>query len=122
MLICSVLVACGASDSSTAVDLAGKQFQNHRGDRTLTVDAADNTFRPQYVTVRAGTKVTFDNVGRNQHNVVSVDDAFVSVDTPSFQPGDTKTIAFSEVGDFSYYCTLHGTPTKGMIGAIRVVE
>ena len=117
-----VVAACGGSDSGGGVDLSDKLFENLRGDARVTVDAADNDFRPQYVTVRAGTKITFDNVGRNLHNVVSVDDSFVSVDTPSFHPGDTKTITFGTAGDFPYYCTLHGTPTRGMTGAIRVVR
>ena len=121
-LAAALVAACGGSSSSSSVDLSGTPFENRRGDATLTVDAADNVFRPKYVTVRAGTKITFDNVGRNLHNVVSVDDAFVAVDTASFRPGKKKTITFDTVGDFPYYCTLHGTPTKGMTGAIRVVK
>jgi plastocyanin len=27
-----------------------------------------------------------------------------------------------EPGDYAYYCSLHGTPTAGMIGGLRVVE
>ena len=44
------------------------------------------------------------------------------IDQEDFDPGDEGAVTFDEVGDFPYYCSLHGTPTKGMIGGIRVVE
>ena len=37
---------------------------------------------------------------------------------PALLGGDTLT----EPGDYAYYCSLHGTATKGMTGAIRVLE
>ncbi len=120
MLSLTVLAACG-SDSS-GVDLSTKKFTSETGKRAVTVDGADNNFKPQYVTVSAGTKVTFINVGRNQHNVYSIGDDFASIATVDFGPGDKGTVTFDEPGDYPYYCTLHGTPSRGMTGAIRVVE
>jgi plastocyanin len=75
-----------------------------------------------YIEVRAGTKVTFTNRGRNQHDVQPVDaGSFAPIPATDFQPSDGDSITFELPGDYSYYCSLHGTPTKGMIGAIRVL-
>lgn len=120
-LIVVVLGGCGGS-SSAGVDLSGKRFEDRRGQRTVTLDAVDNNFRPQYVTVSAGTKVVFTNVGRNQHNIIPVNGTFREVATVDFEPGDHATMTFERAGDFPYYCSLHGTPAKGMNGAIRVVK
>lgn len=120
ILSLTVLAACGSD--SAGVDLSGKKFTSETGKRAVTIDAVDNNFKPQYVTVSVGTKVTFDNVGRAQHNVVSVGDTFTSIATADFGPGDTGSVTFDKAGDYPYYCSLHGTPTGGMNGAIRVVE
>jgi len=73
------------------------------------------------VPVGRGGAVTFENDGRNQHNVLPVvDGAFAPIEAEAFQPGATATATFDTIGDVPYYCSLHGTPTRGMIGAIRV--
>ena len=120
-LTVAVLGGCGPS-SSTSVDLSGKRFEDRRHQRTVTIDAVDNNFRPQYVTVSIGTKVIFTNVGRNQHNIIPVNDTFTEVATVDFGPGDHATTTFKRAGDSPYFCSLHGTPTRGMNGAIRVVK
>lgn len=119
MLSLTVLAACGSDSAS--VDLSGKTFTRETGKRAITIDAVDNNFKPQFVTVSAGTKVTFKNVGRNLHNVYSVGDTFTSIATVDFGPGEQGSVTFDRAGDYPYYCTLHGTPTRGMTGAIRVV-
>jgi plastocyanin len=117
--LASALVAC-SSDGGTDL-LAGQRFADRTGRRAVTVDARDNVFAPQFVEISAGTTVTFRNEGRNDHNVLAVDDAFASVPVADFEPGATATVTFPDAGDYPYYCSLHGTPTKGMRGGIRVV-
>ena len=41
--------------------------------------------------------------------------------TAGLPPDAVATLTLDEPGDYAYYCTLHGTTTKGMVGAIRVV-
>ena len=48
--------------------------------------------------------------------------AFAEIPAEDFQPKDEDAITFTVPGDYAYYCSLHGTPDKGMIGAIRVLE
>jgi plastocyanin len=120
---------CGADEQGATADPSGPttvavpaaDFQDATGQEAVVVQARDNTFVGQHVTVSPGTEVTFDNRGRNPHNAVPVeDDAFTEVPTEDLQPGDQVTVAFDEPGDYPYYCTLHGTTTAGMTGTVRV--
>jgi len=123
-VLATVAAACGGDDAgSSGVDLRDKPFEDRTGSSTVEVDAVDNAFRPAYITVRAGTTVTFINRGRNQHNVLPVvEGAFDPIEVDELEPGASQSITFDEPGDVPYYCSLHGTTTKGMVGAVRVVE
>ncbi len=115
----------GATTTSPAeeVDLSKAKFDDRSAEAKPEVDAVDNLFKPPYIIVKAGTTVTFRNDGRNSHNVFpAVEGAFEPLETDAFEPGTDATITFDEAGDYPYYCTLHGTTTKGMVGAVRVVE
>ena len=89
---------------------------------TVTVQALDNTFRVQDLTVVVGTEVLFDNVGRNEHNVIPEPDSIQGwgVGEADFAPGDTYTHVFTEPGVYAYVCTIHGVKGKGMVGTITV--
>lgn len=125
-----VLVGGCSSSESAAKDATKKgdstsnvKWTDKTGSASVIVDAKDNSFSVQYITVTAGTKVTFDNRGRNPHNVIPVDKgAFKKVEVTDFQPGDTTVRTFDKAGEYHYYCSLHGTPTAGMIGGIKVVD
>ena len=114
-----VAVAACDSDTPSGQTLNGKKFAVETDTRAVTIDVVDNNFEPAYVTVRAGTRVTFLNRGRNRHNVLSVDDGFTS--SGFLSQDDSWKVTFKDVGDFPLYCSLHGTPTSGMTGGIRVV-
>jgi len=118
-----MLTACGGGDATSGVDLSDKTFTNMTSSPEVEVQARDNVFVPAYVEVSKGTTITFTNDGRNPHNVLPVDDgAFPPIEADDLQPDDTGTVTFDQVGDFPYYCSLHGTTTRGMVGGIRVVE
>ena len=133
------LAACGGDSdgggdatpttTTPTVDLAKVTFEDQTGKAAVTIKAVDNNFEPQYVTVSPGTTVSFENAGRNKHNVMPVDTAaFTDIKVDDFAPGTTVEVqlgtkkTFDEPGDYPYYCTLHGTVTKGMTGAIRVAD
>lgn len=132
-----VLVAagCGSGEPATPVtqksttttaaggpDLSGASFTDQTGKAEVQVLARDNTFVSQYVEVSAGTKVTFANKGQQPHDVLpATDGSFTGIQPEDFQPGDSGVVTFDEPGDYSYYCSLHGTPTKGMTGTVRVL-
>ena len=117
-----------AAASTPTVDLEAVTFEDQTGKPAVIIDAVDNNFEPQYIEVSPGTKITFRNDGRNSHNVVPIgSDGFDEIKTDDFEPGTEveitlgQTATLDEPGDYRYYCTLHGTTNKGMIGAIRVV-
>ena len=85
------------------------------------VDTVDNAFQPGGLSVQAGTEVVFRNLGRNEHNVVPVDeDQHWIVDDEDFGAGDEATRRLTEPGTFDYYCSIHGTAEAGMVGTITV--
>ena len=111
------LAACGSSGGSAeSTDTLGPVQSG-----AVTVNAEDNNFVPQQVTVTEGTEVTFTNDGRNQHNVIAVGDTPFSVETASFEPGESFKWKASKPGTYHYYCSIHGTATAGMTGTIQVV-
>lgn len=123
-----VLASCG-SDSGGSADAADvpkvddSEWVDETGESTITIDTKDNTFTPEHVKVSPGTKIVFDNRGRTAHNVIpSIKDQFTSISVDELQPADTATLVLDDAGEYPYYCSLHGTPTKGMIGSILVEE
>lgn len=128
LTVTALAVGCSGGDDASEDPTANlpsvpdSEFVDMTGRSELVVDAKDNQFEPQYVEVSAGTKVTFTNEGRNPHNVIPVDKSqFDAVPTDEFQPGDSATITVGDPGVYPYYCSLHGTPSAGMDGRIRVV-
>jgi plastocyanin len=131
LLLATSAVACGGEeDSSGGADptaglpeVAESEFEDLTGEAQITIDAKDNVFEPEYVTVSPGTEITFENRGRNPHNVVpAAKEQFETIPADQLQPDDTATIVFDEPGIYPYYCSLHGTASAGMVGRIRVAE
>jgi plastocyanin len=103
-------------------DLSTETFDDLTGEATVGVQARDNSFVKPYIEVSAGTTVDFTNRGRNQHNVIpTTDGAFAEIPAEDFQPKDEGSVTFTVPGDYAYYCSLHGTKDKGMVGAVRVI-
>lgn len=133
--LASLLVACGGGSSGehatpttatqaprSPVDLSDVEWVDRTDEDEVVIQGRDNSFLPGYVVVEAGTPVTFRNVGRTEHNALPVDEiSFEGVDADHFGPRAERTFTFDEPGDYPYYCSLHGTKSKGMVGAIRVV-
>lgn len=130
-LVAVLAVSCSGSGSSEGSgdaeatkglpEVPASDYTDETGQASIVIDTRDNTFKPQYVTVSAGTKLVFDNRGRTPHNVIPVEaDEFEAVPTEDLQPGDEASIVFDEPGEYPYYCSLHGTKTKGMTGRVKV--
>jgi plastocyanin len=125
------LGGCGGDDgpaggSDAVADLpvvADSEYRDLTGQDTVTIQVRDNSFEPQYATVSPGTEVIFENRGRNPHNVIAVEaGSFVDVPTDQMQPGDSAERVLENSGEYPYYCSLHATPSRGMVGRIRVAE
>jgi plastocyanin len=87
------------------------------------VRAIDNTFDAEGVRVAAGTTIRWTNQGRQDHDVVPAGETEPETwgaDLDEFHPGDTYEHTFTEPGTYNYYCTIHGTEAKGMVGVVIV--
>ena len=88
----------------------------------VQVRSLDNSYRLPDIEVVAGTEVWWTNNGRNDHNVLPVDETQTwGIDTEDFTPGDEYRRVFDTPGTYLYYCSIHGTKTAGMVGSIVVV-
>ncbi len=88
----------------------------------VAVAALDNSFVTQTIEIAAGTEVRWENRGRNEHDVLPVDAGQDwGADNDVFHPGDEYARVFDTPGTYPYYCSIHGTPTAGMIGTIVVL-
>jgi plastocyanin len=106
--------ACGSDDEAGAPSVSLVEGVE------APVSAIDNTFRPEALTVQAGTEVVFTNDGRTEHNVLPVEGTEWGVQTEDFAPDAEYRHRFTEPGTYAYYCSLHGTKTNGMVGTIEV--
>jgi len=75
-------------------------------------------FEPAEVSIAAGESVHFVNNMLPPHNVVVEDHPELSHEGLAFAPGESFDIAFSEPGDYTYWCAPH--KGAGMIGHVHV--
>ena len=110
------LVAC-ASDPN---DVPGAVVVQPTG-VVVRVQAQDNLFRNPVTKVHVGDTVRWTNVGHNDHDVIPKDgDLSWGVLVDAFHPKDTYEHIFSAPGMYEYFCSIHGTNAKGMVGTIIV--
>jgi plastocyanin len=128
------LGACGGDDDDAGDRLSGgEQGAEADGDQpappedVVDVDtnpadvrAIDNTFDAGAIRVPAGTTVRWTNEGRQDHDVVPAEGDAWGVPVEDFAPGAVYEHTFDQPGTYSYYCTIHGTATRGMVGAVVV--
>lgn len=113
----------GAGEGATQDEVSDEGFVDLRGEDVITIDVRDNVFEPEQVLISPGTEVRWENRGRTPHNVIPADEgAFEDVPVDELQPGDEAFRTFDDPGDYPYFCSLHGTATRGQTGELRVVE
>ena len=86
----------------------------------VPVFALDNSFRPEVIEISVGDEVLWENRGLNEHNALSVVGDDWGVEVEQFQPGDIYAHVFTEPGEYTYYCSIHGNETVGMVGTVIV--
>jgi len=100
-----------------AVDLTGLP--------SVTVIIEDNSFSERIIVVSPGTVITWVNEGRNTHNVTpgakNLEPGwFPPLNEDLLFPQGSATLTFDELGAYPYYCTFHGTATRGQTGQVIV--
>ncbi|MGZ4682743.1 MAG: cupredoxin domain-containing protein [Acidimicrobiales bacterium] len=111
-----LLAGCGgrAGSSPTTTTIAPQSG-------AVAVQALDNRFEARTITITAGSTVTWTNDGSNTHDVVPVEGTDFGVKPDGFKPDATYAATFATPGTYAYYCSLHGTATRGMTGTVVVV-
>ncbi len=90
---------------------------------TVEIRALDNSFVAPSVEIEAGTEIRWLNGGRNDHNVLPVDETLDwGIERGEFAPTAEYSHLFDQPGVYPYYCSIHGTKEAGMVGAIVVIE
>ena len=137
LVVLGLLSGCGgARPSNEAVDRSVASEIIEPNGVVVEVDVLDNSFRPIEISIEAGTRVKFTNVGRNEHNILpdsiandaelalaladgSTSDVWgvASTDLP---PGTSFSQDFLVPGTYNFYCSVHGVPGKGMFGTLIV--
>jgi plastocyanin len=75
-------------------------------------------FEPAEVTIAAGESVHFINNMLPPHNVVVEGRPDLGHESLAMLPGDDFEIAFTQAGDYTYWCAPH--KGAGMIGTVHV--
>jgi plastocyanin len=115
----------GASPGSATIEASVQSDPSLKATFTTTATAVvnssvsvdDNFFDPSSVTVSTGGKVTWTWAGSNQHNITWVSGGFSNAST---RGSGTFDVTFATPGTYTYYCSIHGTPTSGMRGTVVV--
>jgi plastocyanin len=83
------------------------------------LSSGGNRFEPANVTIAAGTTVTWTWVGGFHDVTATGNPAFPSSGAP-VAPPKTFSHTFNTPGTYTYFCSVHGSPTEGMRGTIVV--
>jgi plastocyanin len=76
--------------------------------------AIDNfTFKPQQLTVRAGTTVTWTNKDDIPHGIASANNAFAR--SKALDTDDSYSFTFAAPGTYQYFCYLHPHMTATIV-------
>ena len=69
-----------------------------------TVNIYDDFFDPPTFIIRAGTRITFANLGYHNHSATSDQRVF---DSGTLAPGQSFSFTFQDKGEFGFHCKFH---------------
>ena len=100
----SLLIIVLSDDASGgSPDAASTSQSTARG--AVRIDITDFKYKPETVTVKAGTKVTWINNDTSPHT--ATDTATAAFDTGTLKKGDKKTLKLKKPGTYAYICEFH---------------
>ncbi len=132
---CGALLAAACGSSSTSapktappwwkgVAVADKRGQASGGQYPeVHVDMLDNSFSPSVLRIDPGVTVVWTNIGRSVHNIIKAmpqQDFGRQFGVDTLAHNKEYEFRFATPGVYRYYCTLHGSANKGMVGLIAV--
>jgi plastocyanin len=81
---------------------------------SVGVNMIDNAYDPFDIEVRAGSSITWTNIGELPHTITARDESF---DSGFLMTGESWTRQFDQVEVYEYFCTIH----PEMVGRVTVV-
>lgn len=112
------LAACGGGE---------EEVTESPSPRGVTIEIEGSTFKPDEVTIAAGTTVVWKHIDVLPHTVTADDESFdsspdcasVADGAKCLNRGDTFTRTFDAPGRVPYYCKIHGG--RGGVGQAGVI-
>ncbi|MDW3220846.1 MAG: plastocyanin/azurin family copper-binding protein [Acidimicrobiales bacterium] len=96
------------------------KFVDFRGQDIVEIEIRDNVFDARFFRVDPGTQIVFVNRGANTHNVrPSAEGAFPPISDDALA-GGPQALVLDAPGDYPFYCSIHGTSTRGQTGYVIV--
>jgi plastocyanin len=80
---------------------------------TGAISINDFAFKPQTITVKAGTTVTWTNKDGTQHGIASPNNAFAR--SKALNPNDSYSFTFTTPGTYNYFCFIHTSMTGTIV-------
>ncbi len=105
------LSACGGDDAQEAGSAPDGAVT---GTATDKVDVKDFTYKPDPITVKAGTTVTWTFSDDVNHNVEASGSSELTK-SPDLKSGATYTFTFTKAGTVEYRCSIHNSMTGTVI-------
>ena len=116
----AVLALGGCGKDSKGDKEANKPPASANGSVPLSgeapVDIVNYEFKPQKVTVKAGSKVTWTNTDTAIHDIKDTS-PLATPQSKDMSKGDTFSITYGQPGSYSYICGIH----QYMMGSVEVV-
>jgi plastocyanin len=114
-LAVAVAVPALAHDRSTA----RTRLAAHTAAVTHVVKLGEYFYRPKHLTIRAGSRVRYVNVGKVEHTVADSTrgGTILSriIKPHPLAKGQSQTVTFRRAGTVSYLCTFHPGLMRGVI-------
>lgn len=91
-----------------------------RGQAIVEIEIRDNAYDERFFRVDPGTQIVFVNRGANLHNVLpSAEGAFPPIQSDALESAP-QALVLTVDGDYPFYCSIHGTPSRGQTGYVIV--
>lgn len=112
-----LLAACQAAPAATQAPEAPQPSTPSGGSGApVEILIQSFAFRPESVTVAAGTEVKWTNVDSPGHNIMSDDGS--TIKSPKLAKGESWSMVFTTPGTYTYICSIH----PSMKGTIIVTQ
>lgn len=110
MFLMLFFVFTAASCSSSNPSQSNGGSSGGSGQQAPAVSIENFSFKPQALTIKAGTTVTWTNNDTVVHNIKSAE-----FSSPDMKQGDTFQHKFDKAGTYDYNCGVHPTMTGKII-------